>query len=103
MPKKRNATVERDPKGMHFCVFLSADCNCDTLFLGTTVQLTHRFCACFLLTQFPYLGFDTTEINLVPQVKKGAGNKSKNLCDSFSVFLLLLHISKLVTAIIRPS
>ena len=29
-------------------------CNCDTLFLGTTAQLTHRFCACFLVTQFPH-------------------------------------------------
>ena len=23
-------------------------------FLGTTAQLTHRFCACFLLTQYPH-------------------------------------------------
>ena len=72
--KNRNATVERDPKGMHFCVFLSADCNCDTLFFRHNCAAYAQILCLFFADPIPYLGFDTIEINLVRQAMKGAKN-----------------------------
>ena len=72
-------------------------------FFWRIVTVTHFFKAklrssahIFSFLLLAYLGFDTIEINLVPVMRK-AKNINKNLCDSFSVFLLLLHISRLAT------